>query len=209
MSVENRNLGGWFVVFLIASAATIAQAFGRFSFGVLYPAIRDDLALNNTIAALLGASNVGAYLVGTLAVAWATSRVKLLATLQFGMVLATLGLGVAATASSPGVLALGLAIAGIGGACVWIPAPAIAADAMPERHRNLAVGLMGSGMGVGIVFVSLLAASLRDRMGDAAWSSVYQIQVLLAVVTLLAVLVVVRHQQDKPVGGARLGGIAG
>ena len=201
------KVNGWIVVFVIASAATVAQAFGRFSFGVLYPAVRDDLAVSNTVAALLGASNVGAYLVGTLAVAWTTSRVKLLGTFRFGVVLATIGLGVAALSSSPVMLALGLAIAGLGGACVWIPAPAIAADAMPQRYRNLAVGLMGSGMGVGIVFVSLLAASLRARMGDAAWSMVYQVQVGVAVVTLVAVMVVVRHQQAKSVGAARSGGL--
>lgn len=190
----------WFVLFLIACSAAVAQAFGRFAFGVVYPAIRDDLSISNTVAALLGATNVGAYLVGTLIVAWSTRYLRLLTTFRTGMILAATGLVIAAVAESPLTLAAGLAMAGVGGAFVWIPAPAIAADAMPERHRNLAVGLMGSGIGFGIVFVSLLAASMRESMGDAAWSGVYQVQALVALAVLVGALVFVRHVQAAPGG---------
>ena len=195
------RVNGWVIVVLVASVAAIAQAFGRFSYGVLFPAIRDDLQISNTVASLLGASNVGAYLIGTIAVALTTSRFGLLATFRVGMLLATLGLGIAAMSSGPLLLALGLGIAGFGGACVWIPAPAIAADAIETRHRNLAVGLMGSGMGAGIVFVSLLTASVRTSVGDAAWSQVYQIQAVLAVVIVVAAGLLVSHVQTKPAGG--------
>ena len=198
----------WLILALIGCAAAVAQAFGRFSFGVLYPAIRDDLSVSNTIAALLGASNVGMYLVGTVAVAWTTSRVSLLNTFRMGLVLSTTGLGFAAFADAPGQLALGLAIAGFGGACVWIPAPALAADAVPDRHRNIAVGLMGSGIGVGIVFVSLLTAQLRSSLGDAAWSSVYEVQAGFALLVLIAVLFIVRHAQALTAGGRGAGGLS-
>lgn len=197
----------WLILALIGCAAAVAQAFGRFSFGVLYPAIRDDLAVSNTIAALLGASNVGMYLVGTLCVAWATSRVSLLSTFRVGLLLSTSGLGVAAFADTAGQLAVGLAIAGFGGACVWIPAPAIAADAMPDRHRNIAVGLMGSGIGVGIVFVSMLTAQLRPELGDAAWSEVYKVQAWFALLVLVAVLTIVRHAQAPATGRRGAGGL--
>jgi predicted MFS family arabinose efflux permease len=197
----------WLILALIGCAAAVAQAFGRFSFGVLYPAIRDDLSVSNTIAALLGASNVGMYLVGTMVVAWTTSRISLLNTFRMGLVLSTTGLGFAAFADAPAQLALGLAIAGFGGACVWIPAPAIAADAMPDRHRNIAVGLMGSGIGAGIVFVSLLTAKLRASMGDAAWSGVYEVQAGFALLVLIAVFFIVRHAQELTAGRRGAGGL--
>ena len=65
---------GWIIVILVALTAAVGQSFGRFSFGILLPAIRDDLGISNTLVGMLGAANVGAYLFGTLAVAWATSR---------------------------------------------------------------------------------------------------------------------------------------
>lgn len=197
---------GWTTVLLIALGAAVAQAFGRFSYGLLLPAVRDDMAISNTFAGLLGGANVGAYLLGTMFVAWATSRFKLLAVLRLGLVLATMGLLLAAFASSPYLLGVALFIAGVGGACVWIPAPIIAADALPPARRGLAVGLMGSGIGLGVVFVSILSGSLRSSQGDEAWSSVYLIQGVIGFVVLVSILLMVRHQQATPKGGAGIGG---
>ena len=200
--------GGWAVVVIIALAAAVGQSFGRFSFGVLLPAIRDDLGITNTLAGLLGATNVGAYLLGTLAVAWATSRYRLINVMRVGLALATLGLLIAGASQAPWVLAAGLFIAGIGGACLWIPAPVIAADAMPAHRRPVAVAMMSSGIGLGIVFVSVLSGGLRSTQGDGAWSSVYQIQFGVGVLLLVLTLLLVRHQQAAPVGGSGIGGFA-
>lgn len=200
--------GGWIVVIIIALAAAVGQSFGRFSFGVLLPAVRDDLGITNTLAGILGATNVGAYLLGTLIVAWATSRYRLISVLRTGLVLATLGLLIAGATKGAWVLALGLFIAGIGGAFLWIPAPVIAADAMPAKRRPVAVALMSSGIGLGVVFVSVLSGDLRAAQGDSAWSSVYQIQFAIGMVLLVLTLLMVRHQQAAPSGGSGLGGFA-
>ena len=195
-------------MFLIAAAAMIGQAFGRFSYGVLLPAVRDDLGLSNTLAGLLGAANVGAYLLGTLFVAWATSQFRLLGVFRFGLFLAVAGLFAASVADTPVLLAVGLFTAGLGGACLWIPAPAIAADALPVHQRHLAVGLMSSGIGLGIAFVGMLSGSLRASHGDQAWSSVYGIQFGIGFVVLIAALLTVRHQQELPSGSGGIGGFS-
>ncbi len=201
-------LSGWFTVLLIAASAMIGQAFGRFSYGVLLPALRDDLEISNTLAGLLGAANVGAYLLGTLFVAWATGQFRLLAVFRIGLFLAVTGLVAASVADTASLLAVGLFTAGLGGACLWIPAPAIAADALPDHQRHLAVGLMSSGIGLGIAFVSMLSGSLRASLGDQAWSSVYEIQFGIGLLVLIAVLLIVRHQQDQPSGSGGIGGFS-
>jgi predicted MFS family arabinose efflux permease len=201
-----RQANGWTIVLLVALAATVAQAFGRFSYGLLLPAVRDDLGISNTLAGLVGAANVGAYLLGTMLVAWATSRFRLLNVFRVGMILAVTGLGLAAIADSPFLLAMGLFVAGIGGAFVWIPAPIIAADALPLAQRGLAIGLMGSGMGIGVVFVSLLSGSLRSTQGDQAWVTLYQIQAGIGLAVFVGIALWVRHIQAQPKGGAGFGG---
>lgn len=197
---------GWIIVILVALTAAVGQSFGRFSFGILLPAIRDDLGISNTLVGMLGAANVGAYLLGTLAVAWATSRYRLIKVMRLGLVLATLGLLVASVAGSAAMLAFSLFVMGVGGAFLWIPAPVIAADAMPASRRSIAVGLMSSGIGLGVMFASVLSGGLRSSLGDSAWSSVYQTQCAIAVVVLVLVLLLVRHQQDLPSGSGGLGG---
>ncbi|MDZ7827710.1 MAG: MFS transporter [Gammaproteobacteria bacterium] len=197
---------GWTIVLVIALCAAVAQAFGRFSYGLVLPAVRDDLGISNAMAGALGGANVGAYLLGTVGVAWATSRFRLLTVLRLGVALAATGLLLASLAASPLVLAAALFVAGVGGACVWIPAPMVAADAVPARRRALAVGLTGSGIGVGVVSASLLAAYLRADLGDNAWALVYRIEGAVGVLALLAVLWLVRHAQAVPSGGGGLGG---
>ena len=197
---------GWIIVILVALTAAVGQSFGRFSFGILLPAIRDDLGISNTLVGMLGAANVGAYLLGTLAVAWATSRYRLIKVMRLGLVLATLGLLVASVTGSAAMLAFSLFVMGVGGAFLWIPAPVIAADAMPASRRSIAVGLMSSGIGLGVMFASVLSGGLRSSLGDSAWSSVYQTQCAIAVVVLVLVLLLVRHQQDLPSGSGGLGG---
>ena len=201
-----RRINGWITVALVALAAAVGQAFGRFSYGVLLPAIRDDLSISNTLAGLVGSANMGAYLLGTLFVAWATARYRLISVMRFGLLCATGGLLIAGLADTPLALAWGLLIAGIGGACLWIPAPVIAADALPANRRHLAVGLMGSGIGLGIMFVSLLSGSLRSSQGDAAWSTGYLIQFVVGLLLLVLTLAFVRHAQTQPGGKSGFGG---
>lgn len=195
---------GLWAVALLAIGAAVAQAFGRFTYGVLLPAARDDLGISNSIAGSLGTVNVGAYLVGTIAVAAATGRYRLLQVMQLGFVFSTVGLTLAAISPNAMVLGVGLFLTGFGGACIWIPAPVIAAAALVPERRGLAVGLMGSGIGAGIVFSGQLASYVRSTMGDDAWRTVYVIEAIVAVVVLLATLLLIGHHQDRP-SGARTG----
>lgn len=149
---------------VIALAAAVAQSFGRFGYGVMLPAIRDDLGITNTQAGFIGAANVGAYLLGTMIVAWATSRFRLATVMRVGLVLVTFALLLAGCAKTPLLLAAALFVAGIGGALVWIPAPVIAADALPANRRSLAVGLVSSGIGLGVVFVSLSSDNRQSEI---------------------------------------------
>ena len=205
-SGSSSSMKGWSKVLLIALAAAVGHAFGRFSYGVLLPAVRDDMGINNTLAGSIGAANVGAYLLGTIIVAWATSHYRLINVMRLGLSLVTLGLLLASIASGPWMLAAGLFLTGMGGAFLWIPSPVIAADALPSDRRHLAVGWLGSGVGLGVMFASILSGVLRSSGGDESWSSVYQIQFAVGFVLLLLVFLLIRHQQAEPSGGAGLGG---
>ena len=200
------SIWGWIVVLLIALAAAVGHAFGRFSYGVVLPAVRDDMGITNALAGSIGAANVSAYLLGTIVVAWATSRFRLASVMRLGLVLVTLGLLIASLATDPWSLSAGLFLTGMGGAFLWIPSPVIAADALPDNQRHLAVGWLGSGVGLGIMFASIVAGMLRSSEGDSSWSSVYQIQFGVGFILLVLVLFFVRHQQDAPSGGAGMGG---
>ena len=193
-----RQATGWSVVVLVACGATVAQAFGRFTYSVLLPAIRDDLDHSNTIAGLLGTANVGAYLIGTMAVGALSTRLRLMTVFRAGFVFSLSGLAGAAVAPNTPLLGLALFVMGLGGALIWIPSPAIAAAAVGPHRRGVAVGAIGGGIGIGIVFSGQLARVLRERSGDEAWRTVYRIDVALGIVAVIAILLFVRHREAAP-----------
>lgn len=198
----------WSTVAVVMAAACVAQAFGRFTWGVVLPGARDDLLDgSNTIAGFFGTVNVTAYMLGTLAVAWASSRVTLVGLIRIGLTISTTALAVAAFAPSGPVLGLALFAMGLGGATIWIPSPAISARALPPHRAGMAVGLVGSGIGVGLVFAGQMASFL-DRRSDAddVWQTLYRIELGIAVVVLAAAFTVLRARGDRP---ALAGGFAG
>ena len=206
-----RAASGWTTVILVGVGAIVAQAFGRFTYSVLLPAIRNDLDHSNTVAGLLGTTNVLAYLVGTFVVASLTTRYKLLAVLRSGFVFSLAGLAGAAVAPNALVLGIALFSMGFGGALIWVPSPAIAAQAVGENRRGFAVGAVGGGVGTGIVITGQLARIVRERSGDEAWRDVYRIDFALGVLAVLVILLFLRHRQSAPtgqkVGGAGFGSL--
>lgn len=201
-----RRMTGLPAVLLMGAVAGVAQSFGRFAFGVVLPAIRNDLDLSNTVAGTLATLNVGAYLLGTLAVSALTGRFTLLAVMRVGFVFSLVGLGLTAVAPGAGVVAIAMFCSGFGGALTWIPAPVMAASAMPPEKRSLAVGLLGTGLGAGLVFASQLAGWVRSSMGDGDWRTVYVVLTAVAVLVLGVATLTIGHEQERPRGQ---GGFAG
>ena len=192
------------------ATACVAQSFGRFTWGVVLPGARDDLlGGSNAAAGLFGTLNVAAYLVGTLAVSWIATRVTLVGLVRLGMVVSTSALGLAAIAPNGFVLAIALVLMGFGGAMIWIPSPAIAARTLPPERAGLAVGTIGSGIGIGVVFAGQMARYLDKRGdGDEFWQALYRIEFFIAVIVLIGTFVLLRSRGDRPSTAGGFGGIS-
>ncbi|HAX04158.1 MAG TPA: hypothetical protein DCX77_00640 [Acidimicrobiaceae bacterium] len=187
----------WIAVAFAAASAGVAQGFGRFTLGVVLPAMRADLGLSNTVAGSIATANVAAYLVGTLAVAIAASRIKLLTIMKVGLLIAVAGQVVSALAPNAAVLMFGMFCCGFGGAWVWIPTPVVASAAFPPEKRGTAIGLLSSGMALSIVFTSQLAGWVRRVWGDEGWRNVYVVQATIGLLVALGTISIVRHAQEQ------------
>ncbi len=206
--IRQRRLTGAAAVVLMALVAALAQSFGRFTYGVLLPAVRDDLGLSNTVAGSLATVNMAAYLIGSLIVAAASSRFRLLSVMRVGVVVAIIGQALATISPGPAVLGVGLFAQGLGGALTWIPAPVITADAIAPERRGLAVGFLGAGMGLGVVFAGQLSGFVRSTMGDSSWRSVYFVQLLIGAAVAAAVLLAIGHRQERLSSRTGIGGFS-
>jgi len=172
------------LVALIALASGVAQAFGRFTYALLLPAIDTDLLQSYALAGLIGTANVAAYLLGVIAVSALARRTAPAVMIRWGLAGTTTGLFLLWQAESALVLGIGLAVTGFAGAFIWVPAPGLAGSVVRPARRGAAIGLAGSGIGAGIVFASGLAAALHSSGGDASWRTVYLVEAVLAAVAL-------------------------
>jgi len=144
----------------------------------------------------------------SLIVAAASSRFRLLSVMRIGLVLAIIGQALATISPGPAVLGVGLFAQGLGGALTWIPAPVVTADAIAPERRGLAVGFLGAGMGLGVVFAGQLASIVRSTMGDASWRNVYFVQLIIGAVVAAVVLLFIGHRQERLASGTGIGGFS-
>ena len=124
------------LVLLVALASAVAQAFGRFSYALLLPAINRDLLGSYAVAGLIATANVTAYLLGTLAVSTLSRRARPAALIQAGLACSALGLALLTRADGAGELSVGLTLTGIGGAFIWVPAPGLAGSVVRSSWRR-------------------------------------------------------------------------
>ena len=106
--------------------------------------------------------------------------------MRLGLLLSTTGVSVLALAPSVPVLVAGMILAGFGGAMIWVPAPGIAGSAVSVARRGLAIGLTGSGVGVGVIASSVLTALVHAVAGPGSWRPVWGIEAVLSALVALA-----------------------
>jgi predicted MFS family arabinose efflux permease len=171
------------VVSAVVLGCVVGQSFGRFSFGLLLPAVKKDLNVSYGLAGWLGTMNLGAYAVGAAITSAVSVRVAAHRILQTGIVLATVGIILLAIAPGTPVLLLGMMFCGIGGAASWVPAPGISAAQFPPHRRGFAMGMTSAGIGIGIVLATLLTNVVRAVVDNPqAWREVWGVQGAIGVI---------------------------
>lgn len=182
----------------MAVATAVSQAFGRFTYAILLTDIRADLDVSNTTAGALGSANLAAYLAGTLVVSYALGSVGLARMSKIGIVVVTAGLALLAWGPGLSVVLAGLVLTGFAASGVWVTAPALATAELGVDRRGIAIGVVTSGVGIGIV-----AASWYDTVAD--WRDVYRAEAAVGALLLVAALVWLRDPAPAPVRTARPG----
>jgi predicted MFS family arabinose efflux permease len=187
------------VVGAVVLGCVVGQSFGRFSFGLLLPAVKKDLHISYGLAGWLGTMNLAGYAVGAAATSAVSVRIAAHRIMRAGVVLATLGIFLLAVAPGTAVLLLGMLFCGVGGAASWVPAPGISAAQFPPQKRGFAMGMTSAGIGLGIVLATLLTNVVRTIVDDPlAWRQVWGAQAAIGVVASIAAFVMIKPVAVAP-----------
>ncbi|TCN43124.1 putative MFS family arabinose efflux permease [Kribbella orskensis] len=165
----------------LALGSAVALGFARFAYGLVVPAMRDQLGWSLADAGLQTTANGVGYLLGAIVVAMVIRRLGAARSFQLGMVVTTLALAATATTSSQLLQMFLRATAGLSGALVFVAGTVVAARLADRSALTVYFGGAGLGVALSGFVLPLLLDGNPDRW-PTAW-------LLLAAGSLLATII--------------------
>jgi predicted MFS family arabinose efflux permease len=182
---------------VLALGAAVSLGVTRFSYGLLLPAMRTDLGWSYTLAGAMNTVNALGYLLGALSMPRLLKRFDAVQILLFGSASASLFMGLTGFFTDAEPLLVQRLLAGIASAWVFVAGGLLAAQlgAQHAGRSGLILGVYYGGVGLGIVFSTLLVPSVdyfvppKLHVWPQAWAVAWWVLALGCVLATLVLLV--------------------
>ena len=160
---------GWIVIFMGLLTTIASHGFGRMSYTIILPAMKDGLQFNYTQLGLLGTGNFIGYLFmaiigGFLAARFGTRLVITLAVVLMGITMILTGLA----QSFSFAFAMRL-LTGLGSGAAFVPAMALGSAWFAAKNRGFATGIVSAGIGIGTLISGLIVPPILSAFGPNGW----------------------------------------
>ncbi len=149
-------------LFALALALSVGAALSlgitRFAYGLLLPAMREDLAWSYTLAGAMNTVNAAGYLMGALLAPWALRRWDPVLLLSRGALAATVFMALSGFFTDAAVLLVQRFLAGLASASVFITGGLLSArlGAQDPQRAGWLLGVYYGGTGLGITVSAIL-----------------------------------------------------
>ena len=182
---------------VLALGAAVSLGVTRFSYGLLLPAMRADLGWSYTLAGAMNTVNAMGYLLGALSMPKLLKRFDAVQILLFGSAAASLFMGLTGFFTAAEPLLVQRLLAGIASAWVFVAGGLLAAQlgAQHAGRSGLILGVYYGGVGLGIVFSTLLVPSVdyfvphKLHVWPQSWAVAWWFLALGCVLATLVLLV--------------------
>jgi len=146
-----------------------AHGFGRMSYTIILPAMKDGLGFNYTQLGLLGTGNFIGYLTmaiigGFLAAHFGTRIVITAALVLMGITMILTGL-----AQSFGLAFVMRLLTGLGNGASYVPAMALGSAWFTMKKRGFATGIVSAGIGIGTLISGLVVPPILAAFVTNGW----------------------------------------
>lgn len=170
----------------LAGALVVGVAFGmaRYAYGLTLPRIRADLGLSELLLGLISSATFAGYLAGLLLAGRLAARFGSRAPTTVGGICGALGAVIVTLAQTPGLLAVGVVLAGSAGGLVWAPYSDIVTRSVPLRQQPRALAIITTGTSGGLVLLGGLAVLAVLGSWRLAWAGIALAAVAAALVNL-------------------------
>jgi sugar phosphate permease len=185
----------WVIAFTGTLVVLLAHGFGRMSYSVILPSMKEGLSLTYTQVGLIGTGNFIGYLCfavigGFIASRFGARRVIFISLIVMGICLFLTGF------SGSFVFAFFTRlITGMGNGGAYIPAIALPAAWFVANKRGLATGIATIGTGLGLSVVGLVLPPIILKYGQDGWRHAWYI---LGALVFVGSFIVYALERDNP-----------
>lgn len=161
----------WWIVIGLALGVTVSNAFARFAYGLILPAMQSDLTWTYTQSGWINTANALGYIGGAVLTFAVIGRVPAKFLFSVGLVVTSLSLLMCGFGDGFWYLTFWRILAGVAGAPVFIAGGTMAASLFPEDARRNALAIAGyfGGAGLGMILSGALLPGLFARHGAQFW----------------------------------------
>lgn len=170
----------------------VALVFGRLTYGLILPPMRDGLGLSYQQAGTLGTITALGYVSLVMVAGSFASRFGGQLAVLLGVLLALTGfIGLSLASNYYLIMAL-MALLGCGTAFAYTPLVSVLATWFPER-RGAVLGLLSSGVGIGMLSAGSLIPYLTEIFGPLGWRLAWGSFAVVGAVAAVAVIAFLRN----------------
>jgi predicted MFS family arabinose efflux permease len=168
---RDRHRRLWLIAAGLSLGPAVSNGLARFAYGLVLPAMREDLGWSYTEAGWLNTANSIGYLAGALLSLALISRLGPRRLFVWGMALTVAALAFSALTRDLWTLGLWRVLAGIGGAPVFVAGGAMASAlfAGDRRRSALAIAAYFGGGGAGMLLSGLALPPFMAWFGPPGW----------------------------------------
>lgn len=161
----------WWIVVGLALGVTVSNAFARFAYGLILPAMQSDLDWTYTQAGWINTANALGYIGGAALTLAIIGRIPAKRLFGIGLVVTSLSLLMCGFDDGFWYLTFWRILAGVAGAPVFITGGTMAASLFPDDARRNALAIAGyfGGAGLGMILSGALLPGMFARHGSQFW----------------------------------------
>jgi sugar phosphate permease len=152
---ERKLHYGWVVIFMGLLTAIAAHGFGRMSYTIILPAMKDGLGFSYTQLGLLGTGNFIGYLTMAIVGGFLAARFGTRIIITAGLVLMGITMILTGLAKSFEFAFVMRLLTGVGNGAAYVPAMALGSAWFTMKKRGFATGIVSAGIGAGTLISGL------------------------------------------------------
>lgn len=159
----------WVIAIIGILAFMLAHGFGKMSYTVILPFMKDGLSLTYTQVGLVGTGNLIGYLIVSVVAGFLASRFSARNIIFASLILEGVGLFLTGFSDSFSFAFMMRLITGLGNGGVPVPMIMLPAIWFAVRKRGLAMGIVNMGVGLGLSLAGLLLPYCISYYGLSGW----------------------------------------